>query len=314
MKDRMHRAIFMGSPEFAVPSLESLHASSDFSVVGVVTSPPRPRGRSRRPINTAVAVYAEQYSLPIHYSKSLRESSEQSFISSLKPDVIVVAAFGQILPLEILRIPRFGAINVHASLLPKYRGASPIQSAILDGQRETGVTIMLMDEGMDTGPILGQISERIAPDDTSETLGHRLAHKGGKLVVPITKQFIERGIQPEVQLEGATVTRVLKKEDGKVDWEQTARRIDQMVRAYTPWPCAWTVWNRKRVRILQTRVAENILDGQACGTVVAVGDGIGVVCGGSTVLEILELQLEGKKPQHSAEFVRGYSHITTTVL
>ena len=245
----------MGSPEFAVPPLEALH--SKFNVVGVVTQPDKPSGRGRKLTPPPVKTFAETHSVPYIQPQKLSSEAAYKQIEAWKPDLIVVTAYGKILRNNILSLPKYGCINVHASLLPRWRGAAPIQAAILHGDEKTGCTIMLMDEGLDTGPILTQIEEPIRPKDTTSTLAARLSTLGANLLVDTIPGFIEGKIKPKQQDNAlATYAPMIKKSQGKIDTNQTAETIERQVRAYNPWPGTYIhLPNGKILKIIEAHVA-----------------------------------------------------------
>jgi methionyl-tRNA formyltransferase len=244
------RVVFMGSPDFSIPTLEAL--ATHYNVVGVVTQPDRKAGRGRKQLKQpAVKVTALEWDLPIIQPTSLKKEPEAvAALRAWEPDIIVVAAYGQILRPEVLNIPRFGCINVHASLLPRWRGAAPINAAILHGDSETGITIMLMDPGMDTGPIISQRGIPIPADETAGSLFDKLSTLGAELLIDTLPAYLEGGIQPQKQDESlATYAPMLKKSDGELDFTQPVDYLVQQVRAYNPWPGAFTTWNEKPLKI-----------------------------------------------------------------
>ncbi len=302
------RVVFMGTPAFAVPSLEALwkaQATQGWELVGVVTQPDRPAGRGRRLTMSPVKARALEYRVPILQPGRLRrEPDSVEALRALAPDLFVVAAFGQILSPEVLAIPRFGSVNVHASLLPAHRGASPIPAAILAGDPETGVSIMLMDEDMDTGPVLAQAPEPIHPDDTAATLAERLARRGAHLLVETLAGWLRGEVPPVPQEElpgEPSICRPLRKEAGRIDWTQPAEILQRMVRAYTPWPSAHTTWKGRPLKILRAWAAP----GQAePGRVVPVSGGAAVGTGeGLLVLE--EVQPAGKRAMALRDLLNG---------
>ncbi|MGZ6388333.1 MAG: methionyl-tRNA formyltransferase [Ktedonobacterales bacterium] len=325
------RVLFMGTPDFAVPSLRALveHAApgrvwaSGLDVVGVVTRPDKPAGRGRQVVYSPVKQYALQHDIPVYQPGPLRRPEAQVLLRSLAPDVIVVAAFGQILPPEVLRLPRYGCLNVHASLLPRHRGAAPINAAILAGDAETGVTIMLMDEGLDTGPMLAKRATPIGPDETAGELFERLAALGGEALIETLPLWLAGGITPEPQDDAlATLTRPLRKEDGRLDWSQPADALARQVRAYTPWPGAFSTWNGQQVKVLRAHPAA-VDAGQrqpgACFVVretTAVGaasERLYCACGqGALALEVI--QLEGRRALPAADVLRGHPALAQAVL
>ena len=308
----MARVIFMGTPRFAVPTLLAL--GKGHQVVGVVTQPDRRAGRGRKVVASPVKEVALARGWPLFQPPTLRSPDAEARLADWDPDVIVVAAFGQILHKPVLTLPPHGCLNAHASLLPRYRGAAPIAAAILDGETITGVTIMHMDEGLDTGPILAQAECSIAPDDTTATLTAKLADAGAELLVTTLPGWLVGQIQAQPQ-DGslATYCRLLKKADGHLDWTQHAANLDRQVRACDPWPGAFTTWHGQRLKVLRAR-ARPAWQGQGRpGQVIELDDGIGVVTG-QGVLQLVEVQLAGKKPMTAAVFVRGQRDLLGNLL
>jgi len=243
----------MGTPEFAVPSLQALHESRH-EVVLVVTQPDRPRGRGRKIMPSPVKAAAARYGYALLQPQSVRSSSCHDIISELKPDLLVVVAFGQILPGSLMNIPRFNAINVHASLLPKYRGPAPIQWAVINGEKETGVTTMAMDTGLDTGDILLLQPVQIQPKDTSATLHDRLAVEGARLLLETLELLIAGKLRPAPQdHKHASYAPLLKKKDGHIDWKLPGKDIENFIRGVTPWPGAFTFCGDTRLKIIKSR-------------------------------------------------------------
>jgi methionyl-tRNA formyltransferase len=297
----MLRTIMMGTPDFAVPTLQ--HLANTENVVAVFTQPDRPAGRGMLPVASPVKREAEARGIPIYQPRSLRKQPEVvEALRALKPELMVVAAYGLILPQALLDIPVHGCLNVHASLLPKYRGASPVVSALLVGERETGITIMLMDAGMDTGPILAQRAIAINPEDNAESLETRLSLLGATLLAETLPQWIAGDITPQAQdAAHATATRLVKKEDGKINWNDPAAKIVRMVRAYTPWPGAYTSLRGQPLRILAGREStESGVPGQ-----VSLHAGQLLVGTGSGSVLVERMQLAGKRALNTEEFVRG---------
>jgi methionyl-tRNA formyltransferase len=313
------RIIFMGTPQFAVPSLRTLAvwaAGHDAALTAVITRPDKPTGRGRTLLLSPVKAAALELSIPVHQPGPLRRPEAGALLASLAPDMIVVAAFGQILPPDVLALPARGCLNIHASLLPRHRGASPIAAAILAGDRETGVTIMLMDAGLDTGPVLATRAMPIGPDETTGVLTGRLAELGAALLMETLPGWLAGTTPPRPQDEAlATVTRLLRKEDGLLDWSQSADALARQVRAYAPWPGASTTWEGRALRLLRAAPAElpSGAPALAPGMVVLVPDGRGsqrILCGcGQGALALQVLQLEGKRTQPAAEFARGHARI-----
>jgi len=316
------RALFMGTPDFAVPPLAALCEScapgriwpGGLDLVGVVTRPDKPAGRGRQVVDSPVKRYAREQGIPVHQPGPLRRPEAFAEIKALAPDVIVVAAFGQILPADVLRLPGFGCLNVHASLLPRHRGAAPIQAAILDGDAETGVTIMLMDEGLDTGPMLARRATSIAPDETAGMLADRLAHLGAELLIETLPRWLAGGVSPEAQdTTGATLTRPIAKQQGRLDWARSAEELARRVRAYTPWPGAYTTWEGRTVKIARARAVPDDAAGRPPGTCYLAGGGdLRCACGqGALALEVI--QLEGRRALPVADALRGQPRLANAV-
>jgi methionyl-tRNA formyltransferase len=311
------RVIFMGTPEFAVPCLYALHELPNVDVVGVVTRRDRPAGRGRALEAPPVKRAALDLALQVLQPGSLRKPDTQVTLRDLAPDIIVVAAFGQILPPDVLTMPQYGCLNVHASLLPRYRGASPITAAILDGVAETGNTIMLMDEGLDTGAILAQAVLLIAIDDTTASLTARLAQEGAELLARTMPRWIGGEISPQPQDDSqATVTRLIRKEDGVADWTQSAAIAERRIRAFTPWPGTQTTWDGQILKIIAAHLPSpeelTILstpNRATPGTVITWGRGtsarVGIVCGEHSLLVVDALQLAGKRALPATDVIRG---------
>jgi methionyl-tRNA formyltransferase len=297
------RIVFMGTPEFAVPALLALTESHQ--VVGVVTQPDRPAGRGRKVVAPPVKEAALARGLPIIQPETLRMAEAMRRLVSWRPDLIVVAAFGQILRTPVLALPPHGCLNVHASLLPRYRGAAPIPAAILAGDLVTGVTLMHMDEGLDTGPILARAECPITPDDTAAALTGKLAHLGAELLIEALPGWLSGKIQTQDQDDAqATYCRALKKEDGLLDWTCSALHLDRQVRACDPWPGAYTTWQGQLLKVLRARPRTAWTGEGRPGQVVSLEAGIGVVSG-EGVLELSEVQLAGRKPLAADLFTRG---------
>ena len=299
----MTRVVYMGSAEFSVPSLLAL--SMAFDVVGVVTQPDRRSGRGRQLTAGPVKRFAEAAGIPVMQPVSLRNPEEVAALVGWQPDLIVVAAFGQILPQSVLDLPKLGCLNVHASLLPRWRGASPIATAILAGDERTGVTIIRMDAGVDTGPILAQRETRIDSDETAALLGARLAEMGGRLLVEALPAYLEGELVPRPQpAKGITLAPSLTKSHGEIDWSLTADQIDRLIRAFSPWPGTFTTWKGKTVKVLEAIPLGDWSGSEPLGTVVA-GEVSPLVVTGDGVLWLTRLQLAGKKAMNSDAFTRG---------
>jgi len=296
---------FAGTAAFAVPILGRLHTHGH-RVRLVITQPDRPSGRGLAIVGPPVKVAAQDLGLPVIQPERIRDPDVIRECSAVPVDALVVAAYGQILPAELLRWPRWGAINVHASLLPKYRGAAPVAAAILQGDRVTGVTIMQMDESVDTGPLWSQREVAIAPRDTTGSLTERLAEVGAELLIDTLPRITE-GARPVPQSAAqATTTRHLRKEDGRVRWELPADLIDRRVRAYTPWPGTWASLSGLEAKLIQGRVAaQDSVPGLKPGDIVRVlPRGIDINTG-KGVYTVEQLQLAGKRVMDAGEFARG---------
>ncbi len=306
------RIVFFGTPSFAIPTLQGLLEGPD-KVVGVVTQPDREKGRGRKVVISPVKEFALQHGLNPLQPEKAKEEAFQKALRDLQPDLMVVVAYGQILPKSILNIPKYGAVNVHASLLPKYRGAAPIAWAILNGENVTGVTTMVMDEGMDTGDILLQAEVPVGSDDTCQILHDRLASLGTRLLIETLERMKQGNIQPIPQDPSkATYAPPLKKEDGHIDWKRDADEIDRQVRALNPWPGAFTGLDGRLLRIYKGAVREKPLTGKT-GSVVWVGADFIEVEAGRNAYIIKEVQLEGRRRMGIREFLSGHPISVGTV-
>ena len=299
------RIVFMGTPDFAVPSLEALLKSDDH-VVGVVTQPDRPKGRGQEVIFSPVKVVCQREGIPVLQPLKMKDPAFLDALREWKPDVIAVTAFGRILPPVILALPPRGCINVHGSLLPKYRGAGPVQWAIIRGERETGITTMFMAEGMDTGDMLLRETVEIRPEDTAGTLAPRLADVGGRLLVETLRRLKAGTLTPERQDDAqATMAPLLKKEDGLIDWTRPATEITNRVRGLSPWPGAYTYVNGERWTLCRVSVGEESHNA-APGTVTKVTkDRIDVATSGGT-LQILDIQPSNSRRMTVAQYLAGH--------
>lgn len=298
------RIVFFGTPALAATILEAL-CESPYKPSLIITAPDKPAGRGYALTPSAVKETAAQYGIAVLQPEKLDEQFAQQ-LRNEEWDVFIVAAYGKIIPQRILDIPAKGTLNVHGSLLPKYRGSSPIQSALANADATTGPTIMLIDEKMDHGPIIAQKEFPITTADTAATLFEKMAREGAALLVATLPGWLEGTLQaiPQVH-EEATYTKMLTKEDGRIDWSKSAATIERLVRAYDPWPGTFTFWGARRVKVLKASICRGAIPG-APGTVVKCDDGI-AVCTGDTPLTIHSLQLEGKKPQSAEEFARTYT-------
>jgi methionyl-tRNA formyltransferase len=296
------RAIFFGTPEFAVPTLRALCEVAE--VVLVVTQPDRPKGRGMKLAPPPVKELALSLGIPVEQPTKVRTPDFAERLRALKADVAVVVAYGRILPAGVLAAPRLGCVNVHASLLPKLRGAAPIQWSIVRGERETGVCLMQMDEGLDTGPVFARRSLSIGPDETTAELSERLSALGAELLRDELPHYLA-GERPPVAQEHAlaTLAPILRKEDGAVDWSRPAAQLHDLVRGFSPWPSAYTFVAGLRLKLHRTQVVEG--QGEP-GTILSAGrDGIVVACAGGA-LRLLEVQAEGARRMTAAEFLVGH--------
>jgi len=312
------KIVFMGTPEFGATILEGL-IKANFKPVLVITAPDKPVGRKQILTPPPVKLIAQTSNIPFEQPESILNLKSQ--ISNLKPDLIIVAAYGQIFPQEILDIPKRGSLNVHPSLLPKYRGSSPIQNSILNDNKETGVSVILMDARLDCGPILSQRKTEIGVNETAKQLHDRLAIMGSELLIDTIPDWIRGQIKIQPQEETtATYTKTLKREDGKINWGKSAEEIEKQIRAFDYWPGSFTLWQilkgtLLRVKILKTRVFRSF-DGKKypIGKILVVPQNeIGVQCE-KDFLILEELQLEGKRPMASEKFLRGHPDFIGTIL
>jgi methionyl-tRNA formyltransferase len=303
------RIIFMGTAELSCASLQALAGDAKFQVAAVVTQPDRPKGRDLKPQPSPVKSLALRLGPPVLQPERVRDEKFIAELRALQPDLIVVVAYGQILPPAILNVPRHGCLNVHTSLLPKYRGAAPIQWAIANGDTETGITLMKMDAGLDTGPIVSQCRTAIQPEDDSATLHDRLARLGAELLVLTIPDFAAGDIQPAPQPDaGVSYAAKIKKEDGRIDWNQLARVIGNRLRAFTPWPGAFTFYpGQPKPHLLKIWKVE-VVEKSGGGGEILSADKTGIVVGcGEHALRILELQREGGRRLTAAEFLAGHA-------
>ena len=301
------KLVYMGTPDFAVPPLTAL-VEAGHEVAAVVTQPDKPKGRGKAVLMTPVKEKALSYGIPVYQPARIKKDEE--FLKTLReinPDAIVVAAFGQTLPKEILELAKYGCVNIHASLLPKYRGAAPIQWAVIDGEKESGITTMMMDVGLDTGDMLDRTVIPLAEDETGGSLFEKLSRAGGPLILK-TLEALENGTavrtkQPE---EGATYAGMLDKSLGNIDWTQSAAKIERLIRGLNPWPSAYTGYKGKTMKLWAADVLEGTFEGVP-GEIIKVEKERFLVRTGDGALAVKELQLEGKKRMDAASFLRGFS-------
>lgn len=309
------KVIFMGTPEFSVGTLEAL-IEAGHEVALAVTQPDKPKGRGGKMQYTPVKEAALKHGIPVFQPKKVREPECVEELKQYNADIIVVIAFGQILPKEILEMTPFGCVNVHASLLPKYRGAAPIQWAVIDGEEVSGVTTMQMDEGLDTGDMLLKTEIRLDEKETGGSLHDKLAAAGAELCVRTLKGLEEKTIVPEPQGESPTAyARMLDKKLGNIDWSRDAESIERLVRGLNPWPSAYTNWDGKVMKIWEARAEKRAAEaGGVPGTVISVEKDGFCVETGDGVLKVLALQIPGKKRMEADAFLRGYEIAPGTVL
>jgi methionyl-tRNA formyltransferase len=319
------KIIFLGTPEFGAIILEKL-IGNNYKPVLVITAPDKPAGREQILTPPPVKITAQKYKIPILQPDKILESKSE--IQDSKPDLIIVAAYSQILPKEILDIPKKGSLNVHPSLLPKYRGASPIQYAVLNGDKKTGATIILMDEKIDHGPVLNQRILEIEENETATTLYQKLANLGAGLLMETIPKWMQEMIKPHPQDDAqATYTKILTREDGRINWKKTAQDLEREIRAFDYWPGSFTFWQKRdgtmvRIKILKARVLKSGggITYPIGKTLVAPQNEICIQCrkgflgGGGDFLVIERLQMEGKKETDSEEFLRGHPDFIGTIL
>ena len=304
--------LFMGSPEFAIPSLDALSEEHDIDIVSVFTQPDRPAGRGRKLRSSTVKLRSNELGLSIYQPSSLKSLEIVPTIHALNPDLIVVAAYGMILPPNVLALPKFGSINVHASLLPRWRGAAPIQAAIRSGDSESGVTIMVMDPGLDTGPILSQRHIAILSSDTGGDLSERLATLGATLLIETIPEYVSGELRPNKQDEKmATYAPLLKKSDGRLDFLKSAIELERQVRAYEPWPTSFFEWGARRICIHK---ADALSDDSLSPGIVGMIDNNPAIGANPGILLLQIVQPAGKKEMLAEDFLRGAAGILNTNL
>ena len=319
MENKPIRTIFMGTPEFGARALEALLNSDFFDIIAVVTQPDKKIGRGLEPATSAIKKVAQKYQLTICQPEKIRH--EVTLIRELKPDLIVVAAYGQIIPISILNIPQYGCINVHGSLLPKYRGAACLQAPILHGEKYSGVTIMKMDENLDTGPILVKKKIKLTKDETASSLHDKLAELGAKLLIKTLKKYIKGGLRPKKQNSRyASYVKMLKKEDGHINWHQSAEEIERLIRAFNPWPGAYGYLTDEGLKINQVlfklwavRPQPLKINRYKIGQLFIYENALAVQCG-QNALVIIKLQLEGRKVMEVDSFLCGNQSIIGNIL
>ena len=292
------KLVFMGTPNFSVPALQALNESSH-QICAVYSQPPRPAGRGKKLKLSEVHREAVDMNLTVHHPENFKSEKDQIIFRNLNADVAVVVAYGLLLPKPVLLSPKLGCVNIHASLLPRWRGAAPIQRAIMDGDDETGVCIMKMNEGLDTGPILSSTKIQILENDTSKVLSKRLSLEGAKLIVKVLDSFSSHSAQAQ-PTKGITYAKKIDKSEAKIDWSLSAETIDRKIRALSPFPGAWTEINGERVKLLASKVIDKENEPG-----IVLDKGFSIACGQKAV-EITEAQRPGKSAQNSDVFLRGF--------
>jgi methionyl-tRNA formyltransferase len=303
MQPQEIRTLFMGTPDFALQALQGL-IDAGCNLIGVYTQPDRPKGRGKQLAAPPIKDLALQHDIPVYQPLKLRQPETVAELEALAPDLIVVVAYGQILPKSVLDIPRHGCINVHASLLPRYRGAAPINKAIIDGETETGITTMYMDVGLDTGDMLIKKSLTIGPQETAGELHDRLAVLGRETMEETLQQLCAGTLQREVQDDDlSTYAAMMKKEDGRIDWCRSAVEVHNQISGLEPWPGAYTSLNGELLKLART--SPEVTTGGKPGSIISVGNNsVSIACGTGTLL-VKELQLAGRKRLAAADFLRG---------
>ena len=300
------RIVFAGTPEFAVPPLAAL-VRSHHEIIGVLTQPDRPAGRGRNLSMSAVKEFALENSLPLAQPQTLRTTEGRAALETWRPDVLVVVAYGLILPPEALAIPKHGCLNIHASLLPRWRGAAPVQRAILEGDDETGVTIMQMDAGLDTGPVLLQRALPIGDTDDSVSVLDKLAALGAPALLEVLSSIDSGSVLARAQpSEGATYAKKIEKSEARIDWKRSASKIDRQIRAFRPWPIAETTHRGEQVRVHRARVVgDAAITPHPPGSILGLKDDLLLVACGEAVLGIAKLQRAGRRSMTAREFANG---------
>ena len=302
--------VFLGTPQFAVPTLEGI-AAAGHHVIAVYTQPDRPKGRGRETALSPVKESAVRLGLAVRQPERVRRPEIVEELRVMNADVMVVVGYGQIIPQSIIDLPRFGILNVHASLLPKYRGAAPIQWAIANGETRTGVTILQIDAGLDTGPMVCAEEIAIGPEETAPELSERLAAIGARLLVETLAGLPAVTVQQDNSK--ASLAPILRKEDGRIDWELSARGIANRLRGFTPWPGAFTTFRGEMLKAIRARAADEMAD-KAPGTLLPRKRQLLVACGGGTTLELLEVQMEGRNKISVEAFLNGFHPLDNEVI
>ncbi|MFH0815080.1 MAG: methionyl-tRNA formyltransferase [Candidatus Falkowbacteria bacterium] len=313
MDNKSIKIVFMGTPEFAAPILQKL--ATEFNVAAVITQPDKPFGRDFILQPSPIKNLAQQLNIPVFQPEKLRDNKEiLRELEKIQPDIIAVAAYGKILPREIINLPKHGCLNVHPSLLPKYRGASPIQAALLNGEKQTGASIILMDLGLDTGDILAQEIAAILPEDDAGSMHDKLSKLGADLLVSVIPEYVKDNVVLKIQDETkASFCKIIDKDDGRIAWINSAQMINNKIRAFTPWPAAFCFFDDKRLVINKARVVPEEIDKRQTGEVFKNGDDICVKTG-RDYLVLDEVQLEGKNKMPIEAFANGQKNFIGSTL
>ncbi len=306
------KIIFIGTASFGLPSFLALAKDGDFEIVLAITQPDKPTGRKQIITSSPIKIAAEKKNITVLQPEHIMDIREK--ISLLSPDLIIVAAYAQLIPEAILNLPKYGCLNLHASLLPKYRGAAIIQAAILNGDGQTGLTVIKMDKGLDTGAILAQTAISINDEDTAGTLYDKMSEAGADFLVAAIKKYLAGKITPEPQNSGAaSYAKVLTKSDGLIDWSKPAKYLEKFIRAMNPWPMAWTWWDGQQIKIISAQKQPIEINSYKPGKTFKYSAGLAVQCGQNALI-IKSLQLEGKNVATSEEFLRGHKDFIGSVL
>ena len=306
------KIIFIGTAEFGLPIFNALAEDENFEIILAISQPDKPVGRKQIITSPPIKIAAEKNNITVLQPEYIIDIKEK--ISRLKPDLIIVAAYAQLIPEEILNLPKYGCLNLHASLLPKYRGAAIIQAAILNGDEQTGLTIIKMDKGLDTGPILAQIAINIDSKDTAGTLYNKLSGASADFLIKTLKKYLAGKITPEPQNSSqASYVKILAKSDGLINWSKPAAYLEKFIRAMNPWPVAWTWWDGKQTKIISAQSQTIEINSYKPGKTLKYNSGLAVQCGRDALI-ITSLQLEGKNALTSEEFLRGYKDFIGNIL
>jgi len=311
-KNNKIKVIFIGTPDFGIPAFKALLEDKQFEIIAVITQPDMPVGRKQVLTPPPIKEIAIRYGLPVLQPKQIARITKK--ITQLQPDLIIVIAYAQLITENILQIPKYGCINVHGSLLPKYRGAAVTQAPILNGDKQTGVTIMKMDQGLDKGPILAQNTVNITSNETAGSLYDKLSELSAPFLLQTLKQYIRGKIKPLPQNQSkASFVKIIKKQDGLIDWTKPAQQLERFIRAMTPWPSTWTHWQDKRIKIISVQKKLLAINSYKPGKTFLYNSGLAVQTGRESLI-IKKLQLEGKKEMTSAEFLRGHENFIGNIL